>query len=58
VTLLTYQEAADRLGVSLRTIQREAAAGKIRVTYIGRRPRILEAELEKYLAASTRRVVA
>ena len=56
--LLTLTEAAARLRVSVRTVQRLIAAGEIRPTHIGRRTLISEKEVEAYLSAAFRRAVA
>lgn len=53
--LLTLQETAARLRVSVRTIQRLIAAGHLRPTKIGRRTLVAEREIETYLAAAYRR---
>ena len=52
--LHTLTEAADYLRVSRRTVEREVAAGRIRVVKIGRRTLVTERELEAYLAARRR----
>ena len=56
--LLTLREVADRLRVSVRTVQRLVASGQIRPIHIGRRTLITEREVETYLAAAYRRQVA
>ena len=53
--LLTLKEAADRLRVSRRTVERLIASGRIRPTRIGRRTLVTERELEAYIAAASRR---
>jgi excisionase family DNA binding protein len=51
-TLLSYEAAADRLGVSLVTFRRYAAAGKIPVIrFSHRNVKVPEAALEQALAA-------
>lgn len=49
--LLTIDEAAAKLRVSPRTIEREIGDGKLTVTMIRSRPRIDEADLQAYLSA-------
>ncbi len=49
--LLTYQEAADRLGVSERTLRRLAARGDLATVSIGRARRIRPADLEAFVEA-------
>jgi len=48
--LLTPQDVADRLQVSLRTVRRLIASEKIKVMYIGRLVRITQAAYDAYLA--------
>lgn len=52
--ILTRQEAADRLGVSLRTIDRMRAAGEVAVVTIRRRVFIPMAEVRRIVASATR----
>ena len=49
--LLTIDDAAAKLRVSPRTIEREIGDGKLTVTMIRSRPRIDEADLQAYLSA-------
>lgn len=53
--LLTLDEAAAVLRVSVRTVQRLVASGQLRPVYVGRLPRFTQAELEAYCAAAYRR---
>jgi len=53
--LLTLSETADRLRVSIRTVQRERSLGHLRAVKIGSRTLFLEREVEAYLAAAYRR---
>lgn len=46
---LTFKQAADRVGVSAKTLQRDAAAGKLVTTRIRGRVRIALADWEEYL---------
>lgn len=55
MTLLTLDEAAAVLRVSVRTVQRLVASGQLRPIYVGRLPRFTEKELEAYCAAGWRR---
>ena len=55
VELLTRDEAAARLRVSLRTLERLMASGQIRVVKIGRRTLIKGTEVDAYVAAASRR---
>lgn len=48
--LLTVSEAAERLRVSVRTVEREAAAGRIALVRIRSRRLIDQAELARYIA--------
>jgi excisionase family DNA binding protein len=54
--LLTLNEAADVLRVSVRTVQRLIASGQIRPVHIGRRTLVTEKELEAYCSAAYRKV--
>ena len=47
--LLPYQEVADRLRVSVRTVRRMVGDGELPAVYIRRSPRIREPDLAKYL---------
>ena len=48
--LLTVAEAAEQLRVSVRTVEREAAAGRIALVRIRSRRLIDQAELARYIA--------
>jgi excisionase family DNA binding protein len=50
--LLTAANVADQLQVSIRTIRREIAAGRLKVIRIGRLLRIRSAALEAYMTAA------
>jgi len=52
--LLTAQNAADRLQVSVRTIHRAIATGKLRAIHIGRSVRISEEALQAFLTGEDR----
>lgn len=47
--LLTLQQAADRLQISMSTIRRLIKAGKLQAVRIGRNLRIRPADLEAYI---------
>lgn len=47
--LLSRQELADRLGVSVATVRREEAAGRLTFVRIGRQVRFREADVRAYL---------
>jgi len=49
--LLTVEEAADRLGTSVRFIRRLIAERRIAYIRIGRHVRIAEADLARFVAA-------
>ena len=51
MTLLTLPEASARLRVSVRTLEREAAEGRLAIIRIRSRRLIEPAELDRYLAA-------
>lgn len=53
--LLTLPEMAERLRISVRTVQREVRLGHLRVIHIGRRTLFTEREAEAYVAAAYRR---
>lgn len=53
--LLTLKEAAARLRVSVRTVQRLMASGQLRPVRIGRRTLLTDKECEAFLAAAHRR---
>ena len=44
---LTMQEVADRLGLSLRTVQRMRSSGELTVSVVRSRVRVSAAELER-----------
>ena len=50
-TLLTVEQAADRLGTSVRFIRRLIAERRIAYHKVGRHVRIAEADLINYVAA-------
>lgn len=54
-TLLTYEEVAERLHVTVRTVRRLVAAGQLRPVRVSRKPLITEREFEAFIAASFRR---
>ena len=49
--LLTVQEAADRLGTSVRFVRRLIAERRIAYVRVGRHVRIAEADLARFVAA-------
>jgi excisionase family DNA binding protein len=49
--LLTVEEAADRLGTSVRFVRRLIAERRIAYVRIGRHVRIAEADLASFIAA-------
>jgi excisionase family DNA binding protein len=49
--LLTVQEAADRLGTSVRFVRRLIAERRIAYVRVGRHIRIAEADLASFVAA-------
>jgi excisionase family DNA binding protein len=49
--LLTVEEAADRLGTSVRFIRRLVAERRIAYVKVGRHVRIAEADLVEFVAA-------
>lgn len=53
--LLTLDEAAEKLRVSRRTVERLIASGQIRPTRIGARTLVSDRELEAYVAAASRK---
>ncbi len=53
--LLTTDDVAMILGVSVRTIRRLVASGQLRPVYVGRLPRFTEAEIRAYCSAAFRR---
>jgi excisionase family DNA binding protein len=48
--LITYQEAADRLGVVRETVKRLVYRGVLPVVHVGRAPRIPVAALDDFIA--------
>lgn len=53
--LLTYEEVAARLHVTVRTVRRLVAAGQLRPVRVGRKPLITEREYEAFISAAYRR---
>lgn len=53
--LWTLDEAADKLRVSRRTVERLIASGQIRPTRVGSRTLVSDRELEAYVAAASRK---
>jgi excisionase family DNA binding protein len=52
-TFLTYQQAAERLGCSAKTVRRRVKSGELAAHKLGRKfVRIAERDLAAYLAAS------
>lgn len=49
MNLYTKREAADRLKISVRTLERLLASGNLRAYNVGRSVRISEEQLETYL---------
>jgi excisionase family DNA binding protein len=49
--LLTVEQAADRLGVSVRFVRRLVAERRIAYVKVGRHVRICEADLARFVAA-------
>jgi excisionase family DNA binding protein len=49
--LLTVEEAADRLGTSVRFVRRLVAERRIAYVKVGRHVRISEADLDAFVAA-------
>lgn len=47
--LLTLQQVADRLQVSMSTVRRLVAAGKLKAVRIGRNLRVRPEDLSKYI---------
>ncbi|MGO1508869.1 helix-turn-helix domain-containing protein [Microbacterium sp.] len=45
----TYEQVAERLGVSLSTVEREVARGELREKRVGRAVRITASSLRRYL---------
>lgn len=54
IELLKLEDAARECFVSRRTLEREIAAGRLRVTKIRRTTRIARKELERYKSAMAR----
>ncbi len=53
--LLSAQQAADRLGVSIRTVSRLARAGRLASVLIGRRRLFAEEDLDAFVRETRRR---
>lgn len=53
--MLTLQQVAERLLCSRRSVEREVAAGRLRITKVGHLTRVTEKEFAAYIAAQTRR---
>ena len=53
--LLTFDETATLLRVSVSTVRRLVASGQLRVVKVGRKPLVTDREIEAFLAASHRR---
>ena len=53
--LLTTAEAAERLGMSPRSLRREIADGKLAVVRIRRMVRVCESDIESYILAYRRK---
>jgi excisionase family DNA binding protein len=53
VTLLSREEAAERLGVSMASFDRMVTSGKIEATYLDARPRFRLPEIERLIEANT-----
>jgi len=56
-TTLSPQEAADRLGISLRTVRRMTSSGAVKSVKLAQLVRIPEAEIRKIETARRRRVI-
>lgn len=50
--LMTLDEVAAIIRRSRRTLERDAAAGRLRTVKLGRSTRVPRAELERYIAAA------
>lgn len=50
--LLTLQQVADRLQVSMSTVRRKVKTGELTVVKIGRNQRVRPADLEAYIKAN------
>ena len=55
--MLTKQEAADRLRVSVRSLDRLRSTGHIRAVQVRGAVRIAEAEIEKFVTKNTAKAV-
>lgn len=55
--LLTKREAADRLSVSVRSLDRLRSVGAIRTVRVRGSVRITEAEVEKFITKNTAKTV-
>lgn len=53
--LLTYEQVAERLHCTVRTVRRLVAAGELRVIRPTKKPLVSERELEAFVAAAYRR---
>lgn len=53
--VLTLDEAAERMRISRRTVERLIASGEVRPLRIGRRVLVTAREVEAYLSAAYRR---
>ena len=53
--LLRVEDVADRLAVSLKTIRRLVASGRLEAVHIGAAVRFTAAELERFITAASRR---
>lgn len=51
IELFTYDQVAEQLHVSRRTVERLVAKGRIRVKHVGRLPVVTGKELEAFIAA-------
>jgi excisionase family DNA binding protein len=56
-TLLTKREAADRLRVSVRSLDRLRSVGAIKTVRIGYSVRITEGEIERFITKHTAKAV-
>ena len=53
--LLTFDETAEVLRVSVSTVRRLVASGQLRAVRVGRKPLVTDREIEAFLSASFRR---
>lgn len=56
-TLLTKREAADRLRVSARSLDRLRSVGAIKTVRIGCSVRVTDAEIERFITKNTAKAV-